>query len=124
MSEVENASCLIIKEDNILLVKKAGSSLWTLPGGTIPKDEEPEAFAIRVTKEQTGVEVDILQQFNLYEIMDDDDKKLDEHVYESFVKEEESLAAGEGIEDVKWTPRTKIKPAEVEDILKQVLEEI
>lgn len=51
------ARALILKEDNILMVKQyvqRGDIVWTFPGGGIEAGETPEEACIREVKEETG----------------------------------------------------------------------
>lgn len=60
-----NRSCAaIIKDDSILMVLQTykGNTFWTLPGGRIETNEKPLECAIRETKEETGLEIEIIDQ--------------------------------------------------------------
>ena len=55
----EATLCTIIKDDKILLQKKAegrfGEGKWNSPGGKIRPDEPPEACVVREVIEETGI---------------------------------------------------------------------
>ena len=55
----EATLCTIIKDDKILLQKKAegrfGEGKWNSPGGKIRPDEPPEACVVREVYEETGI---------------------------------------------------------------------
>jgi 8-oxo-dGTP diphosphatase len=60
-----NRSCAaIIKDDSILMVRQTykGNTYWTFPGGRIESIEEPLDCAIRETKEETGLDIEIIEQ--------------------------------------------------------------
>jgi 8-oxo-dGTP diphosphatase len=60
-----NRSCAaIITDDSILMVRQTykGNTFWTFPGGRIETNEEPLNCAIRETKEETGLDIEIIDQ--------------------------------------------------------------
>jgi 8-oxo-dGTP diphosphatase len=60
-----NRSCAaIIRDDLILMVRQTykGNTFWTLPGGRIETNEKPLECAIRETKEETGLEIEIIDK--------------------------------------------------------------
>ncbi|HZG68460.1 MAG TPA: NUDIX domain-containing protein [Herpetosiphonaceae bacterium] len=57
-------ACVVIVEHNQLLMVRQtyqGRTFWTFPGGSIEPEETPEAAAIRETKEETCLEIDIVR---------------------------------------------------------------
>ena len=58
---------LIIKDHQILLIKRAGKWLetgkWALPGGFLDRDETCEHAAIRETREETGYDSQVIKLF-------------------------------------------------------------
>jgi 8-oxo-dGTP diphosphatase len=58
------SSVAIIKDDLILMVRQTykGNTFWTFPGGRIEANEEPIECAIRETKEETGLDIEIIEQ--------------------------------------------------------------
>ena len=57
------AGCIIIENNQILLLKKKTKSWWEIPGGTIEPGESPEQTAIREMKEEICCDVEILPLF-------------------------------------------------------------
>ncbi len=53
------AAVAIIKNNEILMLKRADNNKWTLPGGTLELNESMIACAVREVKEETALEVEI-----------------------------------------------------------------
>jgi 8-oxo-dGTP diphosphatase len=74
---------LIFDGDQILLVERAGEPLkgyWSLPGGLLETGELIEDAVRRETREETGLEVELLYRFDLFErIMRDDQGRAEYH---------------------------------------------
>ncbi len=68
------AGVILPRNGKILLVKrkfdpKAG--LWSLPAGFVEYDESPAETAVRETKEETGLDIQIDRLLNVYGACDD-----------------------------------------------------
>ncbi|OXM82369.1 phosphohydrolase [Paenibacillus rigui] len=61
MYRVDVAYALITNEENnkVLVVRNIHTSSWSLPGGSVEKEESWAAAAIREAKEETGLEVEL-----------------------------------------------------------------
>lgn len=57
------ASAFVIKEDKILLMKHSKLGMWLQPGGHIEAGETPDEAARRETLEETGVEIEFIEEF-------------------------------------------------------------
>lgn len=57
------AGCIIIENNQILLLKKRAKSWWEIPGGTIEERETPLDTVIREMKEELLCEVDIISLY-------------------------------------------------------------
>jgi len=55
------ASVFVLKEDKLLMLKQTKSKFWLLPGGHIDDGELPHEAAIREVKEETNLDIEILQ---------------------------------------------------------------
>lgn len=62
-------SAIVVKDSKILLVKRSidpESGKWALPGGYLSWDETTEEGAIREVREETGVDVKIINLLGVY----------------------------------------------------------
>ena len=54
---------VVVKRDEILLIKRGihpHKGFWCQPGGVIDEGETPEEAAVRETREETGIEVEVV----------------------------------------------------------------
>jgi ADP-ribose pyrophosphatase YjhB (NUDIX family) len=74
---------LIRKGDEYLLIKRASEpdkGLWSVPGGMVEVGEKAEEAAIRETKEETGLEIEIVKDLSAVDkIVRDDVGKVKYH---------------------------------------------
>ena len=65
---------ILIEDDRLLWVQRRfdpSKKLWTLPAGFVEYDEHVAECAVRETKEETGLDVEIIRLFGAYMAMDD-----------------------------------------------------
>jgi len=68
------AGVIIVEDGALLWVKRKFSpreGMWSLPAGFLEYDEHVEECAVRETKEETGLDVELTGLFNAYMAMDD-----------------------------------------------------
>ncbi len=68
------AGVIVLDGANLLWVQRRfdpRKGLWTLPAGFVEWDEHVEACAVRETKEETGLDVEIDRLFGAYMALDD-----------------------------------------------------
>lgn len=72
------SAALVVAEQKILLVKRGIEPFrgyWGLPAGYQEYDESPEQTVIRETREETGVEVEVVRLFDVLYTRDDPRKR-------------------------------------------------
>ena len=65
MNDVKKASCLILKDKNILLVKN-NAEKWSLPGGNMQDDEPEEELASESSEKLIGAKPKMAGKFDKF----------------------------------------------------------
>ncbi len=121
------ASCLILKENKILLVKRFKEDFWKLPGKILMENEDPEMGAKDGTLKETGLPVDIVQIFNEYQYKstNNSDDTINNIVYEaSTTKTEPVEKTNEEIEKVAYFEMNEISKIKISPNLKLVIDDL
>ena len=58
--------CIFNENGEVLLQRRGGSGKWGFPGGAIEIGETPEMAAIREAKEETGLDVEVLELLGIF----------------------------------------------------------
>ncbi|MBA2367966.1 MAG: NUDIX domain-containing protein [Candidatus Protochlamydia sp.] len=66
MKKEFTATVYILKEDKVLLIKHPKFQKWLPPGGHVEPNESPVEAAKREVKEETGFDIEIISQENLW----------------------------------------------------------
>lgn len=121
MSTLQLSSCLIMRGEKFLLLKRKDSESWELPGGKVDDGSEPEDVVCKQAEEQLGVQPTIIQQFDILEYQDSE-RNVTNTVYECDL-ENNDVASSEFVE-VKWTTAEEASQLPLSNSAKQVLEEL
>lgn len=103
------AGCLIKQDDKFLLVQEKqprAYGLWNLPAGHVDKDEELEHAALREVKEETGLDVRLIEEIALFH---EATKKTVKHVYSAEVIGGKLTPQEDEILDVRWLTYNEIE---------------
>jgi 8-oxo-dGTP diphosphatase len=107
---VPAAGVVIEKDNKILLVKRKYEPYkgdWSLPAGFMEYDESPEQCAIRETKEELNVDVELDGLFGVYSGKDDPRTHAVLIMYWAKVKGGE-LKAGDDAEEIKFFGKEEV----------------
>jgi len=98
------AGVILIEDGKLLWVQRKFEprvGLWTLPAGFLEYDEHVEECAVRETKEETGLDVELTGLFNAYMAMDDPRVQVVLMLYRARLLGGD-LCAGDDASDVRW----------------------
>ena len=110
---MERASCLIIREKKILLVKEGDT--WKLPGGDVQGDAE--ASAVKATEEAIHATPVIVQLFDRLE-RQVDGENIEEAIFEAV------LPDGTDAESFDWCDAKDLKGKKIGSEVELVLEDL
>lgn len=111
---VPAAAVIIEKEGKILLVERKFNPYaqdWSLPSGFMEYSETPEECAKRETKEETGLDIQIKDLFNIYLATDDPRTHVVLMVYLANIIQG-NLKAGDDAQEVRFFSPSEI-PANI-----------
>lgn len=111
---------IIFDGDSVLLVERAGQPLkgwWSIPGGLLETGEKLEDAVRRETLEETGLRVEIVYRFDIFErIMRDAEGRTEYHyVLVDYVCKVTGgeLVSGDDVSRVEWVPCTNLRDYKV-----------
>ncbi|MFH1579584.1 MAG: NUDIX hydrolase [Thermoplasmatota archaeon] len=120
-----------IKNGNILLVKRAfepGAGKWSIPGGLVELGEKLSEACAREMEEETGIEIEVLELINVFDMVDRDDsgKVMYHYVLVDFLARptggEEKLSAE--VTEMKWVTREEARKMDLTRTARKVIEEL
>jgi ADP-ribose pyrophosphatase YjhB (NUDIX family) len=106
---------IIFDADKVLLVERAGEPLkgwWSIPGGLLETGEKLEDAVRREVLEETGLAVEVMYRFDVFErIMRDPEGRAEYHyVLVDYVCRALSgdLQPGDDVSRVEWVPCARL----------------
>ena len=79
--KVDVRAAVIDRDDRILLVQEAQSELWTMPGGWADLNVSPAQNAIKETREESGMDVEVVKLIACWDKDLQGHPRQPEHVY-------------------------------------------
>jgi 8-oxo-dGTP diphosphatase len=111
---------IVFEGDSALLVERAGEPLtgwWSIPGGLLETGEKLEDAVLREVREETGLLVEVVFRFDIFErIMRDAEGRAEYHyVLVDYVCRATGgkLAAGDDVSRVEWVPCARLRDYKV-----------
>ncbi|WP_028399822.1 NUDIX hydrolase [Ectobacillus panaciterrae] len=106
-----SAAVVVLNKENEILLLKSPKRDWEIPGGRVEKRESIRSGAIRETKEETGIDIEIIKYCGAYQNVQ---RSICSHLFlgkpigGTFTTSEESLEIGyfpieKALEMVKWS---------------------
>lgn len=115
--------CLLIRNNKVLLLRRKGLDFWELPGGKVEDGKEPEAVVVETTKLQTGLDAEIIQQFEVLGYQKDGNT-VEEVIFECSVPETCKPEVSEGIEEADWFSLEDAKKVPLSEAAQAALSEL
>jgi len=121
---------LIIRDDKVLLVKRANEpnkGKWSIPGGVVKLGESLIDALKREVIEETGLEVDVLDVACVSEeiVRDDEGVKFHYVIIDFFADVVGGeLKVGSDVEEAKWVGFDELDSIEIVDFVKKLIENV
>ncbi|MGH3443160.1 MAG: NUDIX hydrolase [Nitriliruptorales bacterium] len=111
-------------DDRLLVIQRGiapGKGLWTIPGGRVEHGEPLSVAVVRETREETGLDVEVVGVVGVVEIVDEGFHLVSIDHEVRVVGGE--LVAGDDAAAVAWMSRSELEVVETTDGLLEFLDE-
>jgi 8-oxo-dGTP diphosphatase len=120
-----------IKNGNILLVKRAfepGAGKWSIPGGLVELGEKLSEACAREMKEETGIDIEVLELINAFDMVDRDEsgKVMYHYVLIDFLAKPiggDERGSAE-VTEMRWVAREEARKMDLTRTARKVIEEL
>ncbi len=123
---VATKAFIVNDKNELFIIKRRDNDphkpgVWDIPGGRLELGEDPFEGLKRETKEETGLEIDILNPLRVHHFTRDDGQKITMIVFLCRpLSESQSVILSEEHIEYSWTPmenaETKLHPAFHEEV--------
>ena len=120
-----------IKDGKILVVKRAfepGAGKWSVPGGLVEIGEKLSEACAREMKEETGIEIEVLELINVFDMIDRDESgKIRYHyVLADFLAKPVggTERPSPEVTDMKWVTHQEAKALDLTKTARRALDEL
>jgi ADP-ribose pyrophosphatase len=122
---------VVIKDGKILLIKRAfepGAGKWSIPGGMVEVGEKLSEACEREIEEETGLEIEVLELINVFDMIDEDDQgRIQYHyVLVDFLAKPVGGTERKSVEatDMKWVSHQEAKSMDLTRTARKAIEEL
>jgi len=122
---------VIVKDGKILLVKRAfepGAGKWSIPGGLVELGEKLSEACEREAKEETGIDIEVLELINAFDMIDrDENGRIKYHyVLVDFLAKPVSGEEKPNAEvtEMKWVTHREAKAMDLTRTARRALDEL
>lgn len=124
MTVIELSGCAIIDDDKLLLIWKNKHGHYEFPGGKVEVGENLENAAKRETKEEIGVDVNIVKYLG-YKEFHIDERDFRSHKFLAKIKKGQTptIIETETFRDIFWLPMNDYKKYSVAPNVKEFCED-
>jgi ADP-ribose pyrophosphatase YjhB (NUDIX family) len=120
-----------IKNGKILLVKRAfepGAGKWSVPGGLVELGEKLSEACAREMEEETGIECEVLELINVFDMIDRDesDKIRYHYVLADFLVKPVGGAERQNCEitEMRWVTREEARSMDLTKTARRAIDEL
>ena len=122
---------VVIRDGKILLIKRAfppGRGKWSFPGGLVEVGEKLSEACERETEEETGIEVEVLELINVFDMIERDDagKIVYHYVLVEFLAKPTggTEKPSHEVSDMKWVTNDETKSMDMTRTARRALNEL
>lgn len=120
---IQNSGCVIVREGKLLVLFKIKHSHYELPGGKMEPGETIQQTAIRETKEEIGVDVELHQYLGYLEFHINE-KDYRSHNFLAAIKkgQEPTVMEKDVFKEILWMPLKEYKKYPVANNVREFCE--
>ena len=122
---------VIIKDGKVLMIKRAfepGAGKWSIPGGMVEVGEKLSEACEREVEEETGLEIEVLELINVFDMIDKDElgKVKFHYVLVDFLAKPVGGTERKSVEatEMKWVTHQEARAMDLTKTARKAIEEL